>query len=132
MRLKFLALIVLLIVETSTLQSQSKKANDVLLSAMSPFEDMIEYGLDGNAAAVSKALTAARTDSAKVAKVLPPANAKTFGHLMNNLHDASKVKNYIETARNATAVFRLLADNLQTENLDLPKEVSLLDIIKND
>lgn len=127
MQLKFLALSVLLVVATSALHSQANKANGVLLSAMSPFEDMIEYGLAGNAAEVSKALAAAEQDAAKVAKALPVSVAKTFGYLMNNLRDTSTVKNYLEMARNATAIFRLLSDNLQAEALDLPKEVSLLD-----
>lgn len=125
--LRFLAIFVLLAVTTSASASQIVKANEALLSAMSPFEDMIEFALASNDSAVSKALTAADLQVAGVNKVLNTSAASQFATLMADLHTAATDKDHHKTASSAVAIFRLLIENLDAKGLEEPKEVSLLD-----
>jgi len=69
--LRLLAIVFLLAVAPSASASQAIKANDVLLSAMSPFEDMIEFALAGKDSDISKTLVAADQHASDVKKVLP-------------------------------------------------------------
>ena len=122
-----LAIAFLLAVAPSASSSQVIKANDVLLSAMSPFEDMIEFALAGKDSDISKALVAADQHANDVKKTLSASAASQFATLMEDLHRAATDKDHHEVARSAVEVFRLLSDNLQANDLKVPKEVSLLD-----
>ena len=122
-----LAIAFLLAVAPSASSSQVIKANDVLLSAMSPFEDMIEFALAGKDSDISKALVAADQHATDVKKALSASAASQFATLMEDLHRAATDKDHHEVARSAVEVFRLLSDNLQANDLKVPKEVSLLD-----
>ena len=68
--LRLFAIFVLLAVTASASASQSVKANETLLSAMSPFEDMVEFALASDDSAVSKSLIAADLQAAGVNKAL--------------------------------------------------------------
>ena len=122
-----LAIAFLLAVAPSASSSQVIKANDVLLSAMSPFEDMIEFALARKDSDISKALVAADQHATDVKKALSASAASQFATLMEDLHRAATDKDHHEVARSAVEVFRLLSDNLQANDLKVPKEVSLLD-----
>lgn len=125
--LRLFAIFVLLAVTASASASQSVKANETLLSAMSPFEDMVEFALASDDSAVSKSLTAADLQAAGVNKVLNTSAASQFATLMADLHRAVTDKDHQKTASSAVAIFRLLIDNLHAEGLKEPREVSLLD-----
>ena len=125
--LRILAIVIFLSVTAFASASQVVQANEVLLSAMSPFEDMIEFALSKNAADVSKALVVADRHASDVSSVLPPPALSEFNTLMKSLHEAVIEKNHHLAARNAVEVFRLLIDNLHAEGLQVPREVSLLD-----
>ena len=125
--MRLLAIACLPAVAPSTSASQAIKANDVLLSAMSPFEDMIEFALAGKDSDITKALVAADQHATDVKKVLSGSAASQFATLMESLHRAATNKDHHEVARSAVEVFRLLSDNLQAKDLKVPKEVSLLD-----
>ena len=125
--LRFLAILLLLAVSTSASASQAIKANEVLLNAMSPFEDMIEFALVSSDAGVAKALAAADQQAPRVKTVLTASAASQFDTLMEGLHRAATDRDHHKTASSAVAIFRLLIDNLQAKGLKEPKEVSLLD-----
>jgi hypothetical protein len=126
-RLSFLAIVIILVVATSVSANQAINANEVLLSAMSPFEDMIEFALAESHSDVSKALAAADQQAPGVKTVLPALAASQFDTLMARLHRAATEKDHHKTASSAVEIFRLLIDNLQAKDLKEPKEVSLLD-----
>lgn len=126
-RLKFLVIVFLVTVSTSASANQAIKLNEVLLGAMSPFEDVIELALAGNDANISKALATADQHVSNVKTSLPPSSASKFATLMDDLHKATTGKDHQKVASSAVEIFRLLSDNLQAEVLDVPKEVSLLD-----
>jgi hypothetical protein len=126
-RLKFLVIAFLLVVTTSASANQALKSNEVLLGAMSPFEDMIEFTLAGNDSNISKALATADQHATNVKTTLSASAASKFATLMDDLHKATARKDHHKVARRAVEIFRLLSDNLQAEVLDVPKEVSLLD-----
>jgi hypothetical protein len=112
---------------TSVSASSAINANEVLLSAMSPFEDIIEFALARSHSDVSKALAEADQQATAVKTVLHAAAASKFDTLMTGLHRSAIEKDHHKTASSAVAIFRLLIDSLQTKDLKEPKEVSLLD-----
>src|SRR5258705_8931090 len=95
-RLRLLAIAFLLAVAPSPSSSQAIKANDVLLSAMSPFEDMIEFALAGKDSDISKTLAAADQHATDVKKALSASAASQFATLMEGLHRAATDKDHHE------------------------------------
>jgi hypothetical protein len=126
-RLGFLVIALSLALITSVSASPAINANEVLLSAMSPFEDMVEFALARSHSDVSKALVEADQQATAVKTVLPAAAASKFDTLMTGLHRSATEKDHHKTASSAVDIFRLLIDNLQAKDLKEPKEVSLLD-----
>ena len=106
--MRLLAIVFLLAVAPSASSSQVIKANDVLLSAMSPFEDMIEFALAGKDSDISKALVAADQHATDVKKVLSGSAASQFATLMESLHRAATNKDHHEVARSAVEEVSLL------------------------
>ena len=127
MRLKLFPIIFFIAIMAITSTCQASQTNQVLLGAMSPFEDMIEYALAGKDSDVLKALTIADQNSKSIATTLPAPAAHKFTALMDALRQAATIKNNRKTARCAVEIFRLLAEILQADSFELPKEVSLLD-----
>ncbi|MDT3706064.1 MAG: hypothetical protein ROZ09_04510 [Thiobacillus sp.] len=102
-------------------------ANETLLEATSPFEDMVDLALARNDASITKALADATRQSAAVKAVLPAAAASRFDKQLQTLHKAASGKDYQTLASTAADAFRLLIDGLRPDHLKVPKEVSLLD-----
>ena len=126
-QLKLLIIVFLVAITTTESASQSTNKNEVLLDAMSPFENMIEFALAGSHPNISKALSFARQQAAKVKTALPASAADEFSILMDDLDNANTQTDHLHVAKNALEIFRLLSDNLEAKTLSVPKEVSLLD-----
>jgi hypothetical protein len=126
-RINFFSIILFATAMAVASPSQASQINEVLLGSMSPYEDLIEYTLLGKDYDVSKALITADQHSKSVTKTLPAPTAQKFNAMMEALHKAVKSKESNMTAMYAADIFRLLAENLQNDSLDVPKEVSLLD-----
>ena len=125
---KTLVLITFLFVSlTSAFARDASKANETLLRASSPFEDMVGFALAKNDAGVTKSLTAADSKAAAVRDALPAAATGQFDTLLQAIHKAAAAKEHYAVAVSAVEVFRLLIDNLEAGSLKVPKEVSLLD-----
>jgi hypothetical protein len=103
------------------------KANETLLQASSPFEDMAEFALAGNDASITKSLAAADSAAAHVRDALPTAAHAQFDTLLQAIHKAATAREHHAVAANAVEVFRLLIDHLDAGSLKVPNEVSLLD-----
>lgn len=103
------------------------KTNQILLSATSPFEDMVGPALSGDDAGLAKMLPEADGQAAGVKRALPPAAVSQFEELLASLHKSVAAKDHYATADGAVRVFKLLVDNVQPGGLKIPKEVSLLD-----
>ncbi len=101
--------------------------NQTLLRATSPFEDVVEFALVTNTASMSKALAAVDNSAAAVKAVLPAPAAIKFASLVQGIHHSAADNKLHAVAEKAVEVFRLLIDNLQSEGLREPLEVSLLD-----
>jgi hypothetical protein len=110
-RSRLLEIAFLLTVTPSALANQAIEANDVLLSAMSPFEDMIEFALAESDSDISTTLVAADQHTTDVKKALSASAASEFATLMEGLHRAATDKDHHEVARSAVEVLRLLIDN---------------------
>ena len=126
-RSRLLAVAFLVAATPAASASQTIETNDVLLSAMSPFEDMVEFALAESGSDISKTLVAADQHAADVKKALSASAADEFAVRMEGLHGAATAKDHHGVARSAVEIFRLLIDNLQAKDLEVPKEVSLLD-----
>lgn len=103
------------------------KANEILLRAASPFEDMVEFALAKDEAGIAKSLAAAASNTAAVRDTLPPAATAQFDPFLQTIRGAAAAKGHYAVAQSAVEVYRLLIDNLDAKSLTVPKEVSLLD-----
>ena len=101
--------------------------NKALLRATSPFEDLVEFGLTKNEAAISKSLTEADRRAAVIREVIGSSASGKFDELLAALHQATTDRDHSRLAMSAVEAFRLLIDNLKPQGLQVPKEVSLLD-----
>jgi len=126
-RTTFLLLTFILASFTAVFARDASKANDTLLRASSPFEDMVEFALARNDASISKSLTAADRGAAAVRDALPTPAAARFDTLLQTIRRTARAKEHYAVAVSAVEVFRLLIDNLDAESLKVPKEISLLD-----
>ncbi|MEY2411138.1 MAG: hypothetical protein QOF48_3808 [Verrucomicrobiota bacterium] len=111
----------------SCVARDASKANETLLRASSPFEDMVEFALARNDAGLNKSLTAADSAAAAVRDALPGTATTRFDTLLQSIHKAATAKEHYAVALSAVETFRLLIDNLDAGSLTVPKEVSLLD-----
>lgn len=105
----------------------ASKANETLLRATSPFEDIVEVALAKNEAKISKLLATADGHATAIREALPPPATAQFDSLLQAIHKAANGKDHFAVAMSAVEVFRLLIDNLEAGGLKVPKEVSLLD-----
>jgi hypothetical protein len=108
-------------------KQEGAKANETLLSATSPFEDMVEFALAKNFASVEKCLAKSEKHVASVKEALSPASVGEFERQIQTLHKVVAAKEHYAVAVCAVEIFRLLLDNLDAAKLKVPKEVSLLD-----
>ncbi|MDB6030826.1 MAG: hypothetical protein JWM16_1164 [Verrucomicrobiales bacterium] len=105
----------------------ANKANETLLKASSPYEDMVEFALNKNDAGIAKSLNSAKKQAAAVRDALPAAATAKFEMMLEGLQKTAAAKERYSVATSAVEMFRLLIDGLQADNLKVPKEVSLLD-----
>ena len=126
-RYLFLPLVFLVACLLPASARDAAKANETLLSATSPFEDMVEFALARNFASVEKSLAKADGQAAAVKDALPPASVGAFDGQLQALHKVVVAKDHYAVAVCAVEIFRLLLDNLDATKLKVPKEVSLLD-----
>ena len=105
----------------------AKSANDVLLKATSPFEDMVKYALDHKDAKLAKALDTANTQVTAIREALPPAAGSKFETMFLNLKKSAVATNHYAIAKTSVEIFQLLIENLTNEGLKVPIEVSWLD-----
>ena len=113
----------------SAFARDAAKANEALLHATSPFEDIVEFALDKNDASIAKMLITADGNTAAVREALPAAALEQFNTLLAALHKAATDKAHHAVALNSVELFRVLIDNLDSASLKVPKEVSLLDYV---
>ncbi len=102
-------------------------ANQVLLKATGPYEDMAHYAIARKDDQVIKFLAVADTSAGEIVKMLPADEAKEFEALRGKLHKAIEAKDRVATADCSVTIFRLLIDRCDGSTLVVPREVDLLD-----
>jgi len=107
-RLSFFAIVFSIAVMSNASANQAINSTEILLSAMSPFEDMIEFALAGSDSGVSKAVAEADRLAANIKSVLPNPIASRFDALMAVLHNAAADKDHHKLASSAVDIFRNL------------------------
>ena len=124
---KIFPLLMLVMSSWTANAGDASKANETLLRATSPFEDIVELALATNDSRISKSLVKADSRAVAVREALSAAASGQFDTLLQAMHRAATAKDHYALATNAVGVFRLLIDNLEAGSLKVPQEVSLLD-----
>ena len=109
-------------------QTNSAK-NETLLDATSPFEDIAELAIAKDFGSAKKQLIIAEKHSADVIPVLNNEVAKQYDSRMGSLRKALAEQDQLAAANDAIELFRLLIDSLDAAQLEVPKEVGLLDYV---
>ena len=102
-------------------------ANQIILKATGPYEDMAHYAVAKKDDKVVKYLADADAGVGEVVKILSPGEARQFADLRQKLHQAVTGKDGTTAADSSVTIFRMLVDRLDTNTLVVPKEVELLD-----
>lgn len=108
---------------------QLSQENESLLSASSPFEDLIDYALAGNKRGMKEALKAYEQQAAKVAKVLSEKARRQLENQVSGIRKALQEGDDHAVASHSVEAYGLLVESLNPENLATPKEVALLDYV---
>ncbi|MDB5321444.1 MAG: hypothetical protein JWN40_3075 [Phycisphaerales bacterium] len=108
-------------------QATGVPANQVILKATGPYEDIAHYAVAKKDDKVVKYLADADAGAGEVVKILSPAEAREFESLRQKLHSAVTGNNRTEAADSAVTIFRMLVDRLDAGSLVVPREVELLD-----
>ena len=103
--------------------------NETLLDATSPFEDIAEFAIAKDFASVTKQLLVAEKNRDALKAIFSVEVAKRYEGLMDSLRKAAADKASLVAANDAIELFRLLIDSLDASQLEVPKEVSLLDYV---
>jgi hypothetical protein len=104
-------------------------ANQIILKATGPYEDMAHYAVAKKDDKVIKYLADADAGAGDVVKILPPDDARKFEGLSKQLHQAVASKDETTAADSSVTIFRMLVDRLDASTLVVPKEVELLDFV---
>ena len=124
------AVLLLTLLFTTVLSASAgdaQAANDTLLKATSPFEDMVKYSLDRKEAKLAKALATANSQVEAIRGALPAEGKSRFDTLFLTLQKSATATNHYAIAKASFEIFHLLIENLTNEGLKIPIEVSWLD-----
>ncbi len=116
-----------LICATAQNTTNAPTANQIILKATGPYEDMAHYAVAKKDDLVIKYLADADAGASQVMKILPPDDARKFESLSKKLHQAVASKDRTTAADSSVTIFRMLVDRLDAKTLVVPKEVELLD-----
>ena len=125
----FLGSLFFLVFCSSSSIAQQESRNNRLFEAISPYEDLTEYALADDAFEVEKSIQPLR-DSAVSLRSLISAQAMEI--LKNNIQkivEAEKKHDFAAIALYAVNSYRTLIDQLDGEDLSVPREVAVLDFI---
>lgn len=114
-------------IDASSSRTHTSTANSVLLSASSPFEDLVEYAMTGNRNGVQRALIEYNLQAAEVSKALPPVSRRTMEELVASIKRAEEHSDNETIAFKSIEAYRLLMDSLDPKSLVVPIQVSMLD-----
>lgn len=107
--------------------SSDPAANQVILKATGPYEDIAHYAVAKKDDKVVKYLADADAGAGEIVKVLSREDVREFDGLRQKLHEAVTSNDRIAAADHAVTLFRLLVDRLDPDTLVVPREVELLD-----
>lgn len=103
--------------------------NEILLSGSSPFEDLTEFAISADKAAVTRALRQYGRLAAQLEQALPPTRRDTFNALVAEIQQAAHRDAYRVIALKSPEAYRVLIGSLDRRALKVPVEVSLLDYV---
>ena len=112
---------------TAQNSSNAPTANQIILKATGPYEDMAHYAVAKKDDKVVTCLADADAGVGEVVKILSPGEAREFENLRQQLHKAVAGRDRTTAADSSVTIFRMLVDRLETNTLVVPKEVELLD-----
>src|SRR3981081_4646334 len=89
---------------TAAVAREASKANDALLKATSPFEDVVKYALANKETNLVKSLAAATSQAAAIRDALPAAAAEQFDSLFKTVQNAAAGTNNYAVAKAALQI----------------------------
>ncbi len=107
-------------------ESDGARRNELLLSAASPFEDLIEFAEVDNEEGIAKSISEAKLGVSDVRDALDASELHRLDALVNTIDDARKTSDGSAIALNAVESYHVLISALD-ESTVVPKAVSLLD-----
>ena len=110
-------------------QRDMSHRNTLLLEATSPFEDMVDAALAGDAQAIDKALADYEGMAGRVIEALPDAARTGLENHLAQLREAATQNNYQVVAENAVEIYRTLTTALNPAQLHIPTAVAMLDYV---
>ncbi len=106
---------------------QVSQDNEILLSAASQFEDLIEYALAGNSQGMNRVIQIWDDQAAGVNEVIPIEVWRDLTTQIDSIRIALKLRDNEAVAMNAVEAYRLLVQSLAPEAMVAPVAVSMLD-----
>lgn len=112
---------------SSRARTECSDNNELILSASSPFEDMTELAISGDAKGIERSLWAYESQAGKVESLLSTAMREKLGALVADIRKENKQGNLDAIALQSGEAYMTLIKALDSGSLTVPKEVSLLD-----
>lgn len=122
-----LAVVALMMVSGGNSFAKSQGKNAALLSATSPFEDLIEYALAEDTMEIQRAIASAENQFPQVRGFLSRESADRLGALLAAIKQSKEKADYNALALSSAEAYRLLVEELDAGDLKVPVEVNLLD-----
>jgi hypothetical protein len=94
MKRLYLSFFAILFLSFSLNVAAANKTNEILLSATSPFEDLVEVSLAKDDASIQKSITAANAHAAAIKKTLPATAAEQFAQRLQAIEKAATTKDH--------------------------------------
>lgn len=107
--------------------SSAQPHNRILMTASSPFEDLIEQAAAGDEAGMDRSLAAIEKTEQAVLSTLDATSQADLRALLTHVRAARKAGDYLRLALRSAETYRFLVDHLEDSSLTVPKAVSLLD-----
>lgn len=101
--------------------------NDILLGALSPFEDLAEDALHKEINGLQADMAAARTSFRKINEFLSPESFSRLEMLLTDIDASAKARRYDLLSLQSLEAYKVIAMELDRATLKIPIEVVMLD-----
>ncbi len=109
--------------------AQQESRNTRLFDAISPYEDLTECALANDASRVEKTIQPLRDSAESLRSIISEQAMKILKDNIQQIAEAEKKHDFAAIALYAVNSYRTLIDQLDEDELNVPREVAVLDFI---